>query len=181
MKRLSLAVIMLSAVVLFVTASCKKGETPLPVIGNRAPSFTVSDTDGKKVSLSDLSGKIIILDFWATWCAPCKASTRELEKLHEKYKERGVVILGVSMDVGKSAAAQVKAFAGKNGLTYRMLMDDGRMSKAYAVRNIPAAFILDRKQMILKIYPGYLTGLGTMIEKELDGLLQGKVPGLPTS
>jgi peroxiredoxin len=177
MNRVSLAVIMLSTAALFAPVSCKKAETPLPVIGNRAPSFTVTDVDGKKVSLSDLSGKIVILDFWATWCAPCKASTRELEKLHEKYKARGVVIMGVSMDTGKSAAEQVREFAGKNGLTYRMLMDDGRMSKAYAVRNIPAAFILDQQQKILKIYPGYLPGLGTMIERELDGLLQGKVPG----
>jgi peroxiredoxin len=181
MNRLSLAVIMLSATVLFATASCKKGETPLPVIGNRAPSFMVTDIDGKKVSLADLSGKIIILDFWATWCAPCKASTKELEKLHEKYKGRGVVIMGVSMDTGKSAAEQVREFSGKNGLTYRMLMDDGRMSKAYAVRNIPAAFILDKQQRILKIYPGYLPGLGTMIEKEIDGLLQGRVPGSSAS
>jgi peroxiredoxin len=181
MKRPNFAVAMLMTAALLIAPACQKVETPLPVIGNRAPSFTVTDTDGKKVSLSELSGKIVILDFWATWCAPCKASTKELETLHEKYKARGVVIMGVSMDTGKSAAGQVREFAGKNGLTYRMLMDDGQMSKAYAVRNIPAAFILDQQQKILKIYPGYLPGLGTMIEKELDGLLQGRVPGSSAS
>jgi peroxiredoxin len=173
MNRLSFVVIMLCTGVLFSTAACKKGETPLPIIGNQAPSFTLTDVDGKKLSLSDLSGKIVILDFWATWCAPCKASTKELEKLHEKYKERGVVIMGISMDTGKSAAEQVKVFAGKNGLTYKMLMDDGRMSKDYAIRNVPAMFILDKQQKIIKIYPGYLPGLDTMIEKELDALLKG--------
>jgi peroxiredoxin len=179
MKRLCLTVVVLSTSVLLATLACKKVETPLPAIGNSAPSFTVMDVQGKNVSLSDFSGKIVILDFWATWCAPCKASTRELEKLHETYKERGVVVLGLSMDVGKSAVEQVREFAGKNGLTYTMLMDDGRMSKAYAIRNVPAAFILDKQHRIIKIYPGYLPGLGTMIGKELEGLLQERVHGSP--
>lgn len=164
---------MLSMAILFTTASCKKGETPRPVVGNPAPSFTLADVDGKKVNLSDLSGKVVILDFWATWCAPCKASTKELQKLHEKYQSRGVIILGVSMDTGKSAAELVKEFSGKNGLTYRMVLDDGPMSKSYAVRNIPALFILDKRHTIKKIYPGYLPDLGVMIEKELEGLLKG--------
>ena len=171
MSRLPLAAVLLSAFIVLTVSSCKKAETPLPVTGNTAPSFSVVDTVGNRVRLSDFSGKIVILDFWATWCAPCKASTRELEKLLEKYKARGVVVLGISMDTGKSAAEQVKEYARKNSLTYQMLMDDGKMSKAYAVRNIPALFILDRQQKIAKIYPGYLPGLGTMIESELANLL----------
>jgi peroxiredoxin len=156
---------------LLATSACKKGETPLPVAGNSAPPFSVKDIHGKNVSLTDFSDRIVILDFWATWCAPCKASTTELEKLNKKYKERGVVILGISMDAGQSAAERVREFAAKNGLTYGMLLDDGKMSVAYAVRNVPAAFILDKQQRIVKIYPGYLPGLGSMIEKDLNGLL----------
>lgn len=173
MTRPYFAASILSVVLLLSTGACTKTEKPLPVVGNPAPSFTLTDIDGKKVNLPDLSGKVVILDFWATWCAPCKASTRELQKLHEKYQSRGVIVLGISMDTGKSAVEQVREFAGKNGLTYTMLMDDGRMSKTYAVRNIPAAFILDQQQKIVKIYPGYLPDFGTMIEKELDGLLKG--------
>ena len=88
-------VMMLSAV-LFVVPSCKPKETPTAAIGNKAPSFTLKDTNGKTVSLSDFSGKVVIIDFWTTWCPPCKESSKELEKLHRKYGERDVVVLGVS-------------------------------------------------------------------------------------
>ena len=173
MKKLVISTVVLCIVMMLASFACKKGAAPSAVIGNRAPSFTITDIDGKKISLGSMSGKVVVLDFWATWCAPCKASTRELEKLNEKYKDRNIVILGISMDEGKSAVERVKEFAGNNGLTYRMLIDDGLVSKAYSVRNIPALFILDRQQRIIKIYPGYLPDLGKMIENELDDLLKG--------
>jgi len=172
MNRRTLKIIAL-CIMLITTFACAKSEAPLPTVGNTAPSFAAMDMDGKKVSLTDLSGKVVILDFWATWCAPCRASTRELEKLHEKYKDRDVVILGISIDEGKSVAERVKEFTGKNGLTYRMLVDDGRISKAFAIRNIPAMFILDKQQRIIKIYPGYFQGLSSIVEKELEDLLKG--------
>jgi len=172
MNRRTLKIVPL-CITLITTFTCTKSEAPLPAVGNTAPFFAVMDIDGKKVSLADFSGKVVILDFWATWCAPCRTSTRELEKLHEKYKDRDVVILGISLDEGMSAAERVKEFTGKNGLTYRMLVNDGRMSKAFAVRNIPAMFILDKQQRIIKIYPGYLPGLNSMIENEIEELLKG--------
>jgi peroxiredoxin len=164
-----LAVIISSALV--ILPSCKREGTPLPVPGSKAPLFTLNDTDGKTVRLSDFSGRVVIIDFWATWCGPCKESSLELEKLHRKYKDRGVVVLGISMDEGTSAAQRVKEFAGKYGLTYRMLMDNGKTSGTYGVRNIPATYLLDGNQFVVAMYPGYISGLGEKIADQIEKLL----------
>ncbi len=156
---------------LFSLPACAKKESPLPVVGNKAPSFTLKDIDSKKVSLSDFSGKVVVIDFWATWCHTCKELTSELEELHRKYKDRGVVILGISMDSGGGAMQKVKGFAEKNNLTYLMPMDDGKASTSYAVYNIPATYILDRNHVIIKIYKGYIPGLGDRIAEQIEKLL----------
>lgn len=164
-----LTAIMISAA-LFIP-SCKPKETPPAVVGNNAPSFTLKDTDGKTVRLSDFSGRVVIIDFWATWCGPCKESTTELEKLHRKYKDRGIVILGISMDSGGDAAQKVKGFAKKNNLTYPMLMDNGKTSTSYTVYNIPVTYVLDGKHVIVSIYKGYMPGLGDRIAGQIEKLL----------
>ncbi len=166
-----LIVIMLSAVFLLLP-SCRKPaphkELPPPTVGTRAPSFALKDVSGQTISLSDFNGKIVVVDFWATWCLPCRETTQELSRLYSHYKDKGVVILGVNMDGGGGAVEKVKDFAGEYDLIYSMLIDDGTASKAYYVNKIPVTFILDREHVIVKIYPGYRPGLGKMISEEIE-------------
>lgn len=159
------------AVYLCIMPSCKKGETQRAVVGQPAPVFTLKDLHGRTVTLADFRGKVVVIDFWATWCAPCKESTKEFERLHRKFGKRGAVMIGISMDKGADASSVVAKYARENSVSYLMLMDDGAVSDAYAVRNIPATYILDRDQVLVKTYPGFLPGLGERIAKEIEYLL----------
>ncbi len=171
--RASFIAIAVSLILVFIP-SCKKKETtinkevPLPAVGNMAPSFILKDVRGNNVSLSDFKGKVVVMDFWTTWCSWCRETTEELEKLHNNYKDRDVVFLGISMDSGSNAEKKVRNFAQKNDLTYLMLIDNGRASKSYKVNKIPTTYILDRNHIIKQILPGYLPALGDRIAETIE-------------
>lgn len=170
-------VLLITAAALLTMPACKRDEESRPVPGNKAPQFTLKDTEGKNVSLASFKGKIVLLDFWATWCGPCKDSTPVIAKLHRAYAGRGVVILGISMDEGEGAVDRVKEYAQQYGIPYRLLMDDGNVSKAYRIRTIPATFLLDADHVIEESYPGYLPGLGAKLSVRIEELLTGKREG----
>jgi peroxiredoxin len=159
----------LLTVLLFVTA-CTKPEPPA-VPGNPAPAFSLADVNGKPLRLADLAGSVVVLDFWATWCGPCKKAVRELEVIHRTYGSRGVVVIGISVDTEKDAAATVRDFAAKNGMTYLLALDDGSVKRRYGVVRIPATYIIGRDRTIRETYPGYQEGLGKRISADVEKLL----------
>ena len=153
-------------------ASCTSQQKQAPAVpGNPAPAFSLNDVDGKPLRLSDLAGSVVVLDFWATWCDPCKKSMPEFEQLSREYGNRKVVVLGISLDKGGDAAAKVRAYAADKKLTYRMAVDDCSVAKAYGIVRIPAMVILDRRHVIRETYPGFRPGLGKEIALEVDKLL----------
>jgi peroxiredoxin len=118
-----------------------------------AADFTLQDINGKNVKLSDFKGKVVLLEFWATWCPPCRASVPGLEKLHKAYKEKGLAVLAVSMDSGDWDA--VKAFIADYGITYTVLKGTDEVAAQYSVRTIPTLLILDKEGKITKRYLGF--------------------------
>ncbi len=115
----------------------------------KAPDFSVTDLDGKTVTLADLKGKVVVLNFWATWCPPCREEIPALIALHEKNKARGLVVLGVSMDEG--GVAEVKEFVAKNKMTYPVAMASSTIADDYGgVRAIPTTFIINRDGAIIE-------------------------------
>jgi peroxiredoxin len=126
-----------------------------------APNFGLSDGSGKTRHLSDYRGRPVVVNLWATDCGGCKIELPSFVKLSQTYRDGGVSVLGVSMDIMyeglKNAAegwARVKPFAASHGLTYPILLDDGSVEKAYAVTALPATYLIDRAGRIAASYVG---------------------------
>jgi len=112
-----------------------------------APDFTVPDLAGHQLQLRDFKGKVVFLNFWATWCPPCKEEMPSMERLYRRHKDRGFTILALSIDSG--GAAPVGGFAKKLGLTFPIGLDSKTtVANHYAVRGLPATFLIDRKGVI---------------------------------
>lgn len=122
--------------------------------GKKAPDFSLTSISGETVSLSDSDGKVRIVDFWATWCPPCRKGIPEFVELYDQYKDQGLEIIGISVD--QDGAEVVKPFAKKMKMNYPVLLDDGEVSKAYGgIRAIPTAFVINQQGEIVKKYVGY--------------------------
>jgi thiol-disulfide isomerase/thioredoxin len=120
-----------------------------------APAFTVKGLDGKSFKLQDYRGRAVILDFWATWCQPCRASMPHLDALQERHRERGLTVLGISVDDG--GPVRVKRFVDYLGVKFRIGMADERMLDAYGpIRAIPTTFFIDRKGQVVRRVVGYI-------------------------
>jgi peroxiredoxin len=118
-----------------------------------APDWNLKDLDGKTVKLSDFKGKVVILDFWATWCPPCRAEIPDFVALENQYKSKGLAIIGVSLDQGGSGV--VSAFAKAQKMNYTVVMGDENVAQAYGdIQAIPTTFIIDPKGNIVTAHQG---------------------------
>jgi thiol-disulfide isomerase/thioredoxin len=118
------------------------------------PTFAVTELGGQSISPASLAGKVVLLDFWATWCAPCRKSMPELQALHDKYKERGFTVIGISIDEG--GPAKVKKYVRSKKITYPIAMDSEKDPawEAFKVKAVPAAFLLDREGRLVAQWTG---------------------------
>jgi thiol-disulfide isomerase/thioredoxin len=108
-----------------------------------APPFAVTTLDGQHISLDALSGKVVLIDFWATWCGPCREALPHMRKIVEKFSEQPLVVLSISLDKDE---AKWKDFVAKNGMTWLQYRDggfDGAIAKQFGVHAIPATFTID--------------------------------------
>jgi cytochrome c biogenesis protein CcmG/thiol:disulfide interchange protein DsbE len=115
-----------------------------------APGFALQALDGSTVRLSDYRGKVVLLNFWGTWCEPCKAETPALEAAYQKLKNEGLVIIGVDLLYTERSlnrdVEHVREFAHLYGVSYPLVLDeDGSVSRAYAIHPIPTTYIIDRE------------------------------------
>jgi len=113
-----------------------------------APAFRLADLDGRPVAPADLAGRLVLVNFWATWCAPCVKELPALEALWSAYRERGLTVLAVNVDRGRRS--HVARYAKKLGLTLPVLPDpDGNLRRAYEVRALPTTYLIGRDGRIL--------------------------------
>lgn len=128
---------------------------PAPAIGHPAPDFTLSTPDGQTRTLSDLRGKPVILNFWASWCGPCRAEMPELQRVHERLAEAGVVVLGVNQAESQEVIARYQA---ELGVDFPTVMDNRLgVSRQYLANSLPTTFFIDREGVIRNIFIGPMT------------------------
>jgi thiol-disulfide isomerase/thioredoxin len=132
-----------------------------------ASDFKLQDLDGKTVKLSEFKGKPVLLDFWATWCPPCRASIPGIEKLYKSYGGKGLVVLGISLDQG--GWDSVKDFVTEYGITYTVLKGTDDVATKYSVRTIPMLVIVDKEGKIYKRYLG--VGDDDQLDKDIRSVL----------
>jgi peroxiredoxin len=134
-----------------------------------APDFALKDSDGKTVHLSDYKGKVVLLDFWATWCGPCKIEIPWLKEFQRKFRDKGFEVIGVSMD--EEGWQVVKPFVTELAINYRIVIGDDSTAQLYGgVDALPTAFVIDREGRIAAVHVG-LTSKGEIehgIEQVLD-------------
>ena len=121
--------------------------------GKPAPAFALKDIEGRTVSLKDLHGKVVVLDLWATWCPPCRASLPYLDKLHEETKDKGVAVFAVNLQEDKE---DVKAFIEQTNLKSPVLLDtDGSVATAYKAEAIPQTIVIARDGTVFRVFRGF--------------------------
>ncbi|MFH0777844.1 MAG: TlpA disulfide reductase family protein [Candidatus Eisenbacteria bacterium] len=132
--------------------SCSPGKSSRE--GGLAPDFELSSLDGKKVRLSDFRGKVVILDFWATWCKPCRMELPHFIELYEEFAEQGLEILGVSLD--RIGPRELGAFVEEWRIPYPVVLGSGEVVQSYGgIRGIPTTFVIDKTGRVYRKYVGY--------------------------
>jgi len=138
-----------------------------------APGFSVDDIYGVRVTLDQLRGKVVVIDFWATWCPPCRKSIPELVRLQKKYSDQGLAVLGFSLDdPRRTSDKDLMAFKDKYNINYKILRGDSRIVHDYFGNEtvaLPTLFIISRKGEIIDKQVGFNPGA---VEKTVKKLVQ---------
>ena len=142
-----------------------------PVFPREAPAFSLVDLEDRAITNQSLRGQVTLLDFWATWCAPCRKSMPELQALHEKYAARGMSVVGISIDEG--GVAKVRKYVESKKFTYPIAVDSNKSPAwdAFRVKAVPAAFLLDRDGKVVAQWTGAPANAGEL-ERALEELLR---------
>lgn len=131
-----------------------------------APSFALKDLKGNRVRLSDFRGKIVIVDFWAPWCPPCRKEIPYFIDLYDKYKNRDLKVIGISFDTNPE---RIRALAKIWGINYIIVIADSKVTEYYGVVSIPTTLVINRKGEIYRRYVGYRDK--AVFEKDIENLL----------
>jgi thiol-disulfide isomerase/thioredoxin len=132
------------------------------------PDFILKDLSQKKIRLNDFKGKVVILNFFATWCPPCRAEIPELNKLYRLNKDKGLVVLGISLDMDASPQGLV-TFVKDMKITYPVLMGTTDLAEKYQVNGVPTTILINREGKAQTRYDGLVPA--SRLEKDLSTLL----------
>ena len=146
-----------------------------PIIPRPAPDFVVENLKGKDITLKNYKGKVVLIDFWATWCIPCVEMMPELQKLNEKHKKsKKFVVLGISIDQGKDIRKKIKNFIKEKNISYPILHDAKKDSafKSFNLKVVPTMFLINTEKQIVAQWTGKTNH--QEVEKHVSNLLNKK-------
>jgi cytochrome c biogenesis protein CcmG/thiol:disulfide interchange protein DsbE len=142
--------------------------TTSPLVGRAAPEFTLARLDGPAVTLSKLKGQVVVINFWASWCAECHDEQPALDQTWQRYRDSGVVVLGVDFE---DTADGARDYVHDSGLSYPVVEDkDSRIALAYGIRGIPETFVVDRTGRIVDRVIGRVDA--AQLAGRIDGMLR---------
>ena len=159
---------LLLAAFLFVACSEPR---PFGRVGENAPAYAARTIAGDSIRLSDLHGRAVLLNVWATWCIPCRKELPELQTLHTRYAQQGLQVVGVSVDEGSDDGA-VRDFAKEFGITYTIARDPATLIyNAFAIPGVPATFLIDRNGKVAWRILGPFSATDTTLQAALKSVL----------
>lgn len=147
---------------------------PIPVIaaniGDMAPNFTLKADSGKNLRLSEYRGEVVMINFWATWCGPCRQEMPLLNELYQRYRPVGFTLLGVNIDDQSASASKM---AHRLGVTYPIVFDAEKVvSRLYDINAMPTTVMVDRDGKVRYLHRGYLPGFEKKYQEQIRGLLK---------
>jgi len=168
-----LAVSVFVICIFFLVSSCSKGDVePKQASADLAPTFALNDIGGAKIDLASYRGKVVVLDFFATWCEPCRMLAPELKSFYDRHKGNGVVVIAVSIDEGPDAIKEVTSYRKEFGLTYPIVMDNGQVGRMFGVFSLPTTIIIDADGRIRNKHLGIPDNYAKVLEAEISPLLK---------
>ena len=154
----------------FLLSRCSKGEKePFSAL---APDFSLKSIDGQEITLSQLKGKVILLDFWATWCGPCRESIPHLIQLYKNYREKGFEVVGMSIDKGDGEA--VRRFVKSMDIPYPVVIAPEDVVRRYQVTGIPASFLIDKQGKVREKMVGFSSAIARQLDTKVGDLTSEK-------
>jgi len=138
--------------------------------GSRAPEIGLRDTSGRPVRLSQLRGKVVLVDFWASWCGPCGEEMPFLERLHDRYADQGLVIIAVNID---NEEANMRRFLRRTPVSFRVVHDGRhRVADRYNPPRMPSSFLIDQRGVVRYVHEGFRASDAPAIERQVKRLLE---------
>ena len=151
-------------------SGCARREPPVAgaaEVGRPAPAFKLPDLEGKQVSLAEFRGKIVLVDFWATWCGPCRMTMPMLESLGREYAD-SMVLLAVNLQETPDVVGE---YVRSQSIRSRILLDEeGSVGMAYGTESIPMHFLIDREGILRQVHAGYYSGMEADLRSEIEAL-----------
>ena len=169
MLKATMRFILIILTFVFLTAEASSPWGIDELMGKRAPDFTLKDLDDKIISLSSLKGNVVLINFWATWCPPCRAEMSSLNNLYKEYRNKGLSVIAVSTD---RSISSVRDFLSNKRVELPVLMDsDSKVSRRFKVFSLPTSFLLDKNGVIVQKFLGEEEWDSPEMKKKIKDLL----------